>query len=105
MKNEITITHQNDIKWDIDGMTLTQAIAQLQEWLEDYGPEAKIDLYKEYYDNYEHDIRIITTREETEQEAQARIDKAQKEFLDKQKRQEQADIKAYEELRKKLGKT
>lgn len=104
MKNEITTTHQRDIKWGIDGMSLSQAITQFQEWLEDYGPEAKIDLYKEDYEDYEHSIRIITSREETDQEAQARIDKAQKEFLDKQKRQEQADLRAFEELRKKLGK-
>lgn len=104
MKNEITTTYQTDIKWDLDGKTLQEAIEMLKEWAEDYGLDAKIDLYKEHYDNYENEIRIISTREETDQEEQARIDKAQKEFLDKQKRQEQSDLRAFEELRKKLGK-
>lgn len=104
MKNEITTIHQRDIKWDLDGMTIPQAIEQLQEWLEDYGSYAKIDLYKDHYDDYEHDLRIISVRQETEQEAEARVNKAQKDFLDKQRRQEEADLKAYEELAKKLGK-
>lgn len=104
MKNEITTTHQRDIKWDIDGMTIPQAIELLQEWLDDYGSEAKLDLYKEDYEDYEHQLRIISVRQETDQETEIRVNKAQKEFLDKQRRQEEADLKAYEQLAKKLGK-
>lgn len=105
MKNKITDVHISDIKWDIDGLTIDQAIQSLQAYQEDFGPEALLDLYKESYSDDDYTLRIISIREETDEEAKSRVEAAQKKFLDKKKLQQQADLRAYEELRRRLGKS
>lgn len=105
VKNKITEIYHTDIKWNIDGLTLSQAIQSLQSYQEDFGPDALLDLYRESYsDDCDYDLRIISIREETDEEAKAREALALKESLYKKQLQQEAELRAYEELRIKLGK-
>lgn len=103
MKNKITTVHESDVHWNLDGCTLQEAAQELQRLFELYGPEAKLDWYREDYSEGDYELRIISVREETDEEAKRREEKALAEFIRKQDAQKASDLAAYKQLQEKLG--
>jgi len=102
MKNKIISEYHSDIKWDIDGMSMLELYEQVKIWADEYGNEAKIDLYREYSED-EWNIRIISERLETDEEAKIRQEAALAIFLRGKKVQEEQDLRTYKALQIKLG--
>lgn len=93
----------SSIKYDLDGKTLPEAIERLNELLEQYGSECVIDIGQEYepYDyqgeRYAY-VRLMGTRLEDDAEYEKRLAE-EKVYAE---RRAQADLEAYERVRKQM---
>lgn len=91
-------------KWELDDLTLEDALHKIKQWIQQYGGKAKLDIGQEGeaydYSNREYAyIRIVWKREETDEEYASRTAK-ESEQRTKQEAQERAQFEA---LKKKFG--
>lgn len=100
MKNKITTILERDIKWDLDGLTIPEAIQFLRNMAECFGEGVLLDVDSE---DYSCDIRLIHIRDETDEEAKQREEEALAEFMSKQDPEYLADLATYKHLKQKLG--
>lgn len=99
-KQRIEIFRQHISLYDLDGLSMIEAIDYLQEMVETYGipPDAKFDWGYDNQDD-EKSLKMVIERFETDEEAKVRQDKALEESNRKRRIQEEVDRRAYEALR------
>lgn len=101
MKQIIEVILEHDIKHSLDG-TLAEAVEVLNEMIQRYGPDARLDIDKEFepYSDYAYAyVRLYGKREETDAEYQKRIGEEQKNLA----RQLENERREFERLAKKFA--
>jgi hypothetical protein len=100
---KLTVTkYSEDLKDFLDGATLSDAILQLQRWIQIYGSDAKVHIgedrvpYEDYYEAY---LKIGVEREETDEEYSGRL--RTEESLNATKEQQERAL--YAQLKAKFG--
>ena len=101
-KKIITKMVTNVSPYEMEG-TLQQVLTQIQQWITNHGPDARLnwngDYWQQYSDSPSPRYEININREETDVEYQKRI---ADETL-KQTQQDARDKKEYDRLQKKFG--
>lgn len=94
--------YSEDLKDLLDGATLSDAVLQLQRWIQVYGSDAIVEISEErvpYEDYSEATLKIKVTREETDEEYAERL--RRQESLNTTKEQQERAL--YEQLKSKFG--
>lgn len=94
MTKKMKSTELSSVKWDIDGCSLKDMYKKLDDWVEYYGEDVTFDVGEEgeYGGGTTFYIRLMGTREETDQEYNLRI-KQEAAYKEAQEKRDAAEFK------------
>lgn len=103
MNKRTLSVYSDDLKDYLSGCTLAEALLTLQGWIQQYGADAKLTIGEEctdYYGDKEYAyVKVVSRREETDEEYSQRTTKENAQKL----AQEERDRAGFQRLQAKFG--
>lgn len=87
------VRRQRDVRWDLDGLSLKDVATRVQEWIAQYGEDARIDI--DSWTNAPVEVNVVYYTPETDEERAARVERerASKEAEQERRRRLYEDLK------------